>query len=158
MATECNFDRDTCNWRSVGNGTSVRTDTDWRLATAARRPANLPDHTFGAPSNDIIVNFDLVAMNELPTINGVLFSGGYIYFDVFSQQNRQEVIRLVGPNMTSGGIGRPRLCLTFWFAAFGAGDTTQLRVLMMDSVNSSEKGMACPLQYHVITRTFIRSS
>lgn len=54
MATECNFDRDTCSWRSVGNGTSVRPDTDWRLATAARRPANLPDHTFGAPSNDII--------------------------------------------------------------------------------------------------------
>nr|CAH0101640.1 unnamed protein product [Daphnia galeata] len=114
MATECNFDRDTCSWRSVGNGTSVRTDTDWRLATAARRPANLPDHTFGAPS-------------------------GYVYFDVFSQQNRQEVIRLVGPNMTSGGIGRPRLCLTFWFAAFGAGDTTQLRVLMMDSVTNTEK-------------------
>lgn len=61
---------------------------------------------------------------------------------MFSQQNRQEVIRLVGPNMTSGGIGRPRLCLTFWFAAFGAGDTTQLRVLMMDSVGGSEKGRA----------------
>lgn len=70
------------------------------------------------------------------------FSGGYVYFDVFSQQNRQEVIRLVGPNMTSGGIGRPRLCLTFWFAAFGAGDTTQLRVLMMDSVAGFEKGTA----------------
>jgi hypothetical protein len=47
--------------------------------------------------------------------------------------------------MTSGGIGRPRLCLTFWFAAFGAGDTTQLRVLMMDSVTSSEKGRASML-------------
>ncbi|KAK4015400.1 hypothetical protein OUZ56_030380 [Daphnia magna] len=114
MATECNFDRDMCSWRSIANTTGVRQDTDWRLATAARRPANLPDHTFGAPS-------------------------GYVYFDVFSQQNRQEVIRLVGPNMTSGGIGRPRLCLTFWFAAFGAGDTTQLRVLMMDSVGGSEK-------------------
>ena len=51
MATECNFDRDTCSWRSIGNGTGNRPDTDWRLATAARRPANLPDHTFGAPSN-----------------------------------------------------------------------------------------------------------
>ena len=42
--------------------------------------------------------------------------------------------------MTSGGIGRPRLCLTFWFAAFGAGDTTQLKVLIMDSVTGTEKG------------------
>lgn len=59
---------------------------------------------------------------------------------MFSQQNRQEVIRLVGPNMTSGGIGRPRLCLTFWFAAFGAGDTTQLKALVMDSSSGVEKG------------------
>jgi hypothetical protein len=89
----------------------------------------------------LIVNF--CGRNEQIVV--VLFSGGYVYFDVFSQQNRQEVIRLVGPNMTSGGIGRPRLCLTFWFAAFGAGDTTQLRVLMMDSVTSSEKGRASML-------------
>lgn len=89
----------------------------------------------------MIVNF--CGRNEQIVV--VLFSGGYVYFDVFSQQNRQEVIRLVGPNMTSGGIGRPRLCLTFWFAAFGAGDTTQLRVLMMDSVTSSEKGRASML-------------
>jgi hypothetical protein len=66
MATECNFDRDTCSWRSVGNGTSVRPDTDWRLATAARRPANLPDHTFGAPSNDIIfLSISVEEMNKL---------------------------------------------------------------------------------------------
>lgn len=56
MATECNFDRDMCNWRNVANATGVRQDNDWRLATAARRPANLPDHTFGAPSNDIITH------------------------------------------------------------------------------------------------------
>lgn len=100
-------------------------------------------------------------MIEFLALNDVLFSGGYVYFDVFSQQNRQEVIRLVGPNMTSGGIGRPRLCLTFWFAAFGAGDTTQLRVLMMDSVTNTEKGRAFMLsmkdsivfiQHHVIVR------
>lgn len=52
MATECNFDRDMCSWRSLGDATTVRPDVDWRLATVARRPANLPDHTFGAPSNE----------------------------------------------------------------------------------------------------------
>lgn len=77
---------------------------------------------------------------------------------MFSQQNRQEVIRLVGPNMTSGGIGRPRLCLTFWFAAFGAGDTTQLRVLLVDSSSGLEKGttleilsLKVPINIHFIS-------
>lgn len=68
--------------------------------------------------------------------------GGYVYFDVFSQQSRQEIVRLVGPNVTSLGIGRPRLCLTFWFAAFGAGDTTQLKVLMADGSMGIEKGIS----------------
>lgn len=50
-ASECSFDgRDTCGWKSVTNGTALRPDIDWRLASLSRRPANLPDHTFGAPS------------------------------------------------------------------------------------------------------------
>lgn len=49
VAAECSFDRDTCGWRY--NGTGNRADgLEWRLATPSRRPANLPDHTFGAPS------------------------------------------------------------------------------------------------------------
>ena len=121
MGTECYFNRDTCGWRH--NGTICRPDAlEWRLATAQRRPANLPDHTFGAPS-------------------------GYIYFDVFSLQSRQEVVQLMGPNMTAPGGGGPerpqlRLCLTFWFAAFGAGDTTQLRIVVFDQNSASSQGMA----------------
>ena len=52
MTNECSFDRDTCGWRSISNATVLRPDIDWRLASLSRRPANLPDHTFGAPSND----------------------------------------------------------------------------------------------------------
>ena len=43
------------------------------------------------------------------------------------------------PNMTSSTADRPRLCLTFWFAAFGAGDSTQLKILTVDSESRAER-------------------
>ncbi len=58
VAAECTFDRDACAWRNSSNG-----DFEWRLATLARRPANLPDKTFGAPV-------------------------GYAYFDIFNTGSR----------------------------------------------------------------------
>ncbi len=58
VSAECTFDRDACAWRNSSNG-----DFEWRLATLARRPANLPDKTFGAPV-------------------------GYAYFDIFNTGSR----------------------------------------------------------------------
>lgn len=46
---ECRFERDMCGWN---NGTDKATSS-WRLATVTRRPANLPDKTFGAPGRFI---------------------------------------------------------------------------------------------------------
>lgn len=43
--------------------------------------------------------------------------------------------------MTSSTADRPRLCLTFWFAAFGAGDSTQLKILTVDSESRAERGL-----------------
>jgi hypothetical protein len=43
---ECRFERDTCDWV---NNTNERSAASWKLATVSRRPANLPDKTFGAP-------------------------------------------------------------------------------------------------------------
>lgn len=42
---ECRFERDMCDW---SNGTD-KSPASWRMATVNRRPANLPDKTFGAP-------------------------------------------------------------------------------------------------------------
>lgn len=42
---ECRFERDMCDW---SNGTE-KSQASWRMATVNRRPANLPDKTFGAP-------------------------------------------------------------------------------------------------------------
>jgi hypothetical protein len=46
-AGECRFERDTCDW--YNDTTQEKSSASWRLATVSRRPANLPDKTFGAP-------------------------------------------------------------------------------------------------------------
>ena len=59
IRAECTFDRDSCSWRNSSTG-----EFEWRLATVARRPANLPDKTYGgAPV-------------------------GYAYFDIFNTGSR----------------------------------------------------------------------
>lgn len=42
---ECRFERDMCEWTNLTD----KSMASWRLATVTRRPANLPDKTFGAP-------------------------------------------------------------------------------------------------------------
>ena len=42
IRAECTFDRDSCAWRNTTTG-----DFEWRMAAVARRPANLPDKTYG---------------------------------------------------------------------------------------------------------------
>ena len=65
IRAECTLDRDSCAWRNTSTG-----DFEWRMATLARRPANLPDKTFGAPV-------------------------GYAYFDIFNTGARYDVIKCV---------------------------------------------------------------
>lgn len=101
VKAECTFDRDSCSWRNSSTG-----DFEWRLATLARRPANLPDKTFGAPV-------------------------GYAYFDIFNTGTRSNRVKLTSPTI-SGDATEDRLCFSFWFAAFGAGDTTSLKIMKKD--------------------------
>lgn len=44
---ECSFEKDMCNWKNTTGDLVYR----WQLATITRRPANLPDKTFGAPGS-----------------------------------------------------------------------------------------------------------
>nr|CAD7458310.1 unnamed protein product [Timema tahoe] len=101
---ECRFERDTCEWL---NDTQDRNSPSWRLATVSRRPANLPDKTFGAPE-------------------------GYIYFDLFNQNSGSNTARLISPTVTASS-DEQQLCFNFWFAAFGAGDSVELRVMRQDN-------------------------
>ena len=70
----CSFDRDSCGWRNTSTVRRVivllgdlyffQAETfDWRMATLTKRPANLPDKTYGAPV-------------------------GYAYFDIFNTGSR----------------------------------------------------------------------
>jgi len=95
---ECSFDRDSCGWRN----TSTAETFDWRMATLTKRPANLPDKTYGAPV-------------------------GYAYFDIFNTGSRSNVVKMISPTIP-GNPAVPKLCFSFWFAAFGAGDSTSLRI------------------------------
>jgi len=89
IRAECTFDRDSCAWRNTTTG-----DFEWRMAAVARRPANLPDKTYGAPV-------------------------GYAYFDIFSHTGgRSNKVRMVSPTITKGIADH--MCFSFWFAAFGA--------------------------------------
>ena len=82
FAVECTFDRDACSWRNTSTG-----DFQWRLATLARRPANLPDKTFGAPV-------------------------GYAYFDIFNTGSRSNHVRMM--SRTVRNSGQDELCFSFW--------------------------------------------
>jgi len=87
-------------------------DFEWRMATLNRRPSNLPDKTFGAPV-------------------------GYAYFDIFNSGSRQNRVKMISPTIPGGDSDS--MCFSFWFAAFGAGETTSLRIYRRDaSVNDRE--------------------
>eukprot|EP00094_Tigriopus_californicus_P006176 TCALIF_05946-PA protein Name:"Similar to Mamdc4 Apical endosomal glycoprotein (Mus musculus)" AED:0.05 eAED:0.05 QI:15/0.7/0.81/0.90/0.7/0.90/11/507/432 len=87
VKAECTFDRDSCSWRNSSTG-----DFEWRLATLARRPANLPDKTFGAPV-------------------------GYAYFDIFNTGTRSNRVKLTSPTI-SGASVEGRICFSFWECKF----------------------------------------
>ncbi|XP_066937101.1 MAM and LDL-receptor class A domain-containing protein 1-like [Macrobrachium rosenbergii] len=110
MPLDCDFQRSVCQW------TNTTTDSDFRWTTASisRRPANLPDHTFSGPV-------------------------GYAYFDVFNQNARPQTLTFMSPPMEKSADNQP-ICLTFWFAYFGAGDTTKLKVHLEPYDKNAEEG------------------
>ncbi|XP_075219109.1 MAM and LDL-receptor class A domain-containing protein 1-like isoform X2 [Lycorma delicatula] len=99
---ECRFERTMCEW---SNGTD-KSPISWRLATINRRPANLPDKTFGAPD-------------------------GYVYYDLFNQILGNNMVQLVSPVISGENGGQ--LCFSFWYAAFGAGDSALMQIIRHDN-------------------------
>ncbi|XP_069937459.1 MAM and LDL-receptor class A domain-containing protein 1-like, partial [Cherax quadricarinatus] len=95
---DCDFQRDACQWKNMTTDSDFR----WTTASISRRPANLPDHTFGGPI-------------------------GYAYFDVFNQNARPQSLTLLSPPMDKSKDNSP-ICFTFWYAYFGASESTKLKV------------------------------
>lgn len=57
-----------------------------------------------------------------------VYTGGYIYFDVFNFNGRTQRLQLVSPTLEPA-TDRSPTCFSFWFAGFGAENST-LRVYL----------------------------
>lgn len=148
---ECAFDRDLCGYRNQSgkaqsannlpskathlernknpNRISISKDSiTWKLATATNRPANLQDHTFRAPSkifSNIQIDLKILIENLFFCYDCVLLRSkvGYVYFDVFNQNQIQYPILRSPEFQPKEDIGR---CVSFWFTPFGRFDIIRL--------------------------------
>ena len=55
-------------------------------------------------------------------------AGGYVFFDMFSLSKLLRRARLESAALDAGDP----VCFSFWFAAFGQGESTVLRVIRVD--------------------------
>ncbi|CAL4111317.1 unnamed protein product, partial [Meganyctiphanes norvegica] len=120
---DCDFQHGTCQWKNTTSDTDFR----WTTASISRRPANLPDHTFGGPV-------------------------GYSYFDVFNQNAKPQTLSLVSP-VTLATEDKSPLCLSFWYASFGSGDSTYLKAHResYDTSKDEESAAGEPVELWSIT-------
>lgn len=71
-----------------------------------------------------------------------LFLDGYVYYDLFNQILGSNMVQLVSPLITSGDD--TQLCFSFWYAAFGAGDSAVMQIIRQD--NSSGESITDKVQ------------
>lgn len=72
-----------------------------------------------------------------------LFLDGYVYYDLFNQILGSNMVQLVSPLITSGDD--TQLCFSFWYAAFGAGDSAVMQIIRQD--NSSGESITDKVLY-----------
>lgn len=63
-------------------------------------------------------------------------SEGYIYFDLFNSGS--SVVRLTSRQIAASE-DRQQLCFTFWFTAFGSGESAELHIIRQDNSTSEEE-------------------
>lgn len=61
----------------------------------------------------------------------LLISDGYIYYDLFNQILGANMVRLISPVIPV--TDEPQLCFSFWYAAFGAGESALLQIMRQDN-------------------------
>lgn len=61
----------------------------------------------------------------------ILVSDGYIYYDLFNQILGANMVRLISPIIPV--TDEPQLCFSFWYAAFGAGESALLQIMRQDN-------------------------
>lgn len=59
---------------------------------------------------------------------------GYVYYDLFNQILGSNMVRLMSPTITAGDD--TQLCFSFWYAAFGAGESAVMQIIRQDNSSS----------------------
>lgn len=73
----------------------------------------------------------------------LLFAEGYVYFDLFNHNAASNIVRLTSPPIPANG---EQLCMLFWFAAFGAGEDADLKVIRQDNTTENTNNELWELQ------------
>ena len=67
-----------------------------------------------------------------PTLTSSTLGAGYqdlsfhVKQELKNYSNRSNRVKMISPTITASESGK--MCFSFWFAAFGAGDTTSLKI------------------------------
>jgi len=72
-------------------------------------------------------------VTQLRSFYGIFVAEGYVYFDLFNHNAASNIVRLVSPAIAANG---ETFCMTFWFAAFGAGEDGNLKILREDNTTA----------------------
>lgn len=64
-----------------------------------------------------------------------IISDGYIYYDLLNQILGNNMVILISPVIPV--TDEPQLCFSFWYTAFGAGESALLQIMRQD--NSSRE-------------------
>lgn len=80
-------------------------------------------------------------------LKNILFLDGYIYYDLFNQILGANMVRLISPVIPV--TDEPQLCFSFWYAAFGAGESALLQIMRQD--NSSGETPAEKVKWSILS-------
>lgn len=91
----------------------------------------------------------LPSLSLLPTV-------GYAYFDVFNQNAQPQSLTLLSPPMDKNEDNNP-ICISFWYAYFGASDTTKLKVVResYDRAAEEENRFGEPVEVRTVEFDYI---
>ncbi len=62
---------------------------------------------------------------------------GFIYYDLFNQIIGANMVKLISPLIPVNED--PQLCFSFWYAAFGAGESAIMQISKRDNTTSDEE-------------------
>lgn len=100
-------------------------------------------------SSSYIIHFVLLNRSYLLFVSKY-FVDGYIYYDLFNQILGSNMVKLVSPVISGGEDSQ--LCFSFWYAAFGAGDSAVMQLIRQDNGSNSNEMEKVSFGSHLILK------